>query len=312
MAYGAEIVADSISPSGDRLTTLEVTFPRMVLAEFNTHRVLSRNSASSRAIPVATQLRRILDDPFVPNEWGANRPGMQASEVLPDVDREMAVHHWQLQRDIAIIAATAMMGGVDVVKDPDLVERLHKLLATHADIARCFPPLQTPLHKQIASRPLEPYMWHTVVVTATEWENFFALRDNPAAQPEIRRAAQLMREAMRLSTPRGVSRGEWHTPFILDDERELPIQDRIKMAVGRAARVSYLTHDGRRAPEKDITLHNQLREAGHMSPFEHVARPMTRKQKLEEPMSGNFRGWQQYRKLLKNEGNYQRVLDEQE
>src|ERR1044072_534502 len=82
MAFDAKVLADSRSPAGRRLTTLEATFPRFVLAEFNPHRVSSRNSASSRAIPIAKQLRRVLDDPYVPIEFGSNQPGMQAAEPL--------------------------------------------------------------------------------------------------------------------------------------------------------------------------------------------------------------------------------------
>ena len=47
----AVIAADSINVKGKRITTFIVTMPRIVLAELNTHRVFSRNSASSRAIP---------------------------------------------------------------------------------------------------------------------------------------------------------------------------------------------------------------------------------------------------------------------
>ena len=62
----AEIIADSLSPQGHRLTTFICVFPRIVLAEFNTHRMLSRNSASSRAIPFNKMLEMVKTNPFIP------------------------------------------------------------------------------------------------------------------------------------------------------------------------------------------------------------------------------------------------------
>ncbi len=316
MGYSARVVADSVSHGGDRLTTLEVEFPRMVLAEFNTHRVFSRNSASSRAIPVPRQLARVMNDPFVPEYWGANQPGMQAEREIPVVERERAKELWLHQRDMAVMATCAMMGGVDIIaqdktikQTPGLVERLHALHEMYREASRLYVALDTPLHKQVANRTLEPFMWHTVVVTSTEWDNFFALRDHPNAQPEIKSAAQKMREALLDSTPKMIEQGEWHLPFIQEDEVDIPLVDKIKMAVGRSARVSYLTHDGHRAPEKDIELHDSLLQDGHMSPFEHVARPMSEEEIDLSPWSGNFRGWHQYRKEIQFEDNYGAVLD---
>src|SRR4051794_284581 len=102
MGFDAKVLADSVSPAGHRLTTLEATFPRFVLAEFNTHRVFSRNSASSRAIPVARQLRRVLDDPYVPIEFGSNKPGMQAGPALSGPARDAAEAEWLRARDDAV------------------------------------------------------------------------------------------------------------------------------------------------------------------------------------------------------------------
>ena len=156
MSYSAKVLADSISPDGVRLTTMEVTFPRIVLAEFNTHRMFSRNSASSRAIPVEKMIQRVLDDPFSPVWWGKNQSGMQAAEELSGEALRLARQHWLDARDFAI------------------------------SCVRLFQAPEISLHKQIANRLLEPFLWHTVVVTATEWENFFALRchkDAPARDP---------------------------------------------------------------------------------------------------------------------------------
>jgi thymidylate synthase ThyX len=174
-------------------------------------------------------------------------------------------------------------------------------------------------------------MWHTVIVTATEWDNFFNLRCHPAAHPEIRKVAELMRDALAASTPEKLDYGSWHLPLLDQDElfrircraidkSDLPVvQDMIeaarsaesdlccKVSVGRCARVSYLTHDGKRDPQADIDLHDSLLKNGHMSPFEHVARPMTAHEtspseaRPDECFSGNVRGWIQYRKKIQGE-----------
>ena len=158
------------------------------------------------------------------------------------------------------------------------------------------------IHKQVTNRLLEPFMWHTCIVSATDWNNFFHLRCNPQAHPEIRTVATLMRDALDTSQPALLSEGEWHVPFVTCEEQvELGPVDSVKVAVGRCARVSYLTHDGRRDPNEDILLHDRLLENGHMSPFEHVATPASTQN--SHVYSGNFRGWVQYRKQLKYEND---------
>jgi thymidylate synthase ThyX len=271
MAYSARILADSISSAGARLTTVEVTFPRMVLAEFNTHRQFSRNSASSRAIPFDKQLERIMNDPFVPIYWGANQPGMQADGEIDKAAQKEAVAMWLAARDAAVEQAKALN--------------------------------ELGVHKQLVNRLLEPFMWHTVLVTATEWSNFYALRANPDAQPEIRRAAELMMEAYKASKPEELSEGEWHLPLIQDDEHEWAkanVEEAIKVSIGRCARVSYLTHDGVRDHAKDVELYERLTTGGHMSPLEHVATPLAD----AHEWSGNFQGWKQFRKTVPNEQDF--------
>ncbi|HMI94653.1 MAG TPA: FAD-dependent thymidylate synthase, partial [Polyangiales bacterium] len=157
---------------------MQVTFPRIVLAEVNTHRALSRNSASSRAIPVERMLRRVEDDPFIPIHWGKNQKGMQADEFLDATDQIAAEEEWLRARDAA-------------------VESVRELLALG-------------LHKQIANRLLEPWLWHTAIISATDWSNFFALRCHKDAQPEIQQAALMMRAARNASTPVRKYLGEWH------------------------------------------------------------------------------------------------------
>lgn len=276
--YSAKIIADSVSRHGQRLTTMEVVFPRMVLAEFNTHRVFSRNSASSRAIPVEKQLRKIKEHPFVPEYWGANQSGMQAEAELIAEAKDAALDEWLAARDSA-------------------VAHVEKLLAIG-------------LHKQLANRILEPFMWHTVIVTATEWSNYFALRANEMAQPEIRKVSELMQAAYEASMPKHLSDDEWHLPLIQEEEYDGVFEksdDARKISAARCARVSYLTHEGKRDLSADIVLYDRLTSGGHMSPLEHVARPLTEDELSEGEFRGNFRGWMQLRKLVPNEDDYAKV-----
>ncbi|HSX02596.1 MAG TPA: FAD-dependent thymidylate synthase [Candidatus Saccharimonadia bacterium] len=273
MAYAAKILLDSISPQGVRLITFEVTFPRFILAEFNTHRAFSRNTASSRAIPAKKIWERTEAEPFVPSYWGKNQKGMQADEELSPAEQTEAERLWR------------------------------NALAAALDHAKQLAELG--VHKQLTNRILEPFMWHTALVTATEWDNFFALRAHPAAQPEIQTIARMMKELYDTNQPQLLQEGQWHLPLIRPEEfGEADLETLKQVSSGRCARVSYLTHDGVRDLEADVRLHNQLREGGHMSPFEHVARPMTAAEYAQTPFLGNFRGWHQYRKDLPHESNY--------
>jgi len=259
----AKIICDSVSEDGYRLTTIEATMHRFVLAEFNTHRAFSRNSASSRAIPVHKQTLRVMEDPATPFEFGINQPGMQAEETLSGEDAEKAEAIW----------TEATMAAVEYATELDNLG----------------------VHKQVTNRLLEPFMWHKVIVSSTEWENFFTQRCSPLAQPEMRAAATAIRDAYRLSDPTMLSEDEWHLPYITGDERSLDLQDQIKVSVARCARVSYLTHDGVRDPAEDIALFEKLVSADppHSSPLEHVARPIPANS-LWSPL-GNFAYWQQLR-----------------
>ncbi|MGB8966725.1 MAG: FAD-dependent thymidylate synthase [Candidatus Cybelea sp.] len=259
MAYSARVLLDSVSPAGVRLTTLEVTFPRFVLAEFNTHRSLSRNSASSRAVPTSKLIERTQSDPALPLEWGRNKAGMSASDVLDGESTEEAKRVWLAARDDAVAHARRL--------------------------------LELNVHKQELNRILEPFLWHTVIVTATEWENFFELRCAPNAQPEIRAAALLMREVIERSTPQAIGYGQWHTPLLQPDEAALDVETRRRISAARCARISYLTHEGKREIEKDLELYERLKSDRHLSPFEHVATPVA-----DTGFHANFRGWLQMRR----------------
>jgi thymidylate synthase ThyX len=265
MSIAARVLADSTEQYGHRLTTLEVVMPRIVLAEFNTHRVFSRNSASSRAIPVKKQIQRVMEDPFVPEQFPINQPGMSAEEYIGPEDEKYVEcrHAWLDARMFA-------------------VKQVEILLAKN-------------IHKQIASRLLEPFMWHTVIVSATEWQNFFELRCHPAAQPEMRKVAEAIRDAMQLSKPAKLFPGEWHLPMAHLNDFELTPLDKISACVGRCARVSYLTHDGRRDSYEDVVLAQRLQQSGHWSPWEHVATPSS-----SSFRSANFKGWTQARWYVEN------------
>ena len=298
MSFDAKVLADSVSPAGHRLTTLEATFPRFVLAEFNTHRVFSRNSASSRAIPIFKQLRRVLEQPYVPIEFGANQPGMQAGAPLEGGARLAAEGEWLGARDDAVRRVLALVTGPDeLAPDEDLLAGLARIEQSYKGEQR--PAGWLNVHKQVANRLLEPFMWHTVIVTATEWDNFFNLRCHADAQPEIRRIATAMRDAREASQPQELGDDEWHLPLVRPEDREQvdSLADLLKVSAGRCARVSYLTHAGKRDLAADIELHDRLRESGHMSPLEHPARPW------DDEWCGNFHGWRAYRKTIASESN---------
>ena len=304
MAFDAKVLADSRSPAGYRLTTLEATFPRFVLAEFNTHRVFSRNSASSRAIPIAKQLRRVLEDPYVPIEFGSNQPGMQAGPALAGQQRDAAEGEWLRARDDAVRRVLGLVAHPSAfAADESLLGILQEVEAAIRDRAQ--PAEWLNVHKQVANRLLEPFMWHTVIVTATEWDNFWNLRCHPDAQPEIRRIAEMMRSAIEASDPAELGWQDWHLPLVSAEDREegTSTEDLIKVSVGRCARVSYLTHAGKRDLDADIDLYHRLLTSGHMSPLEHPARPLSATELEASEWSGNFHGWFSYRKEIAGEAN---------
>lgn len=289
----AKIVLDSVGPNGARLTTFELRYPRFVHAELMTHRMFSRNSASSRAIPTETILKQIEDDPAMPVWWGKNQSGMQAREELAGDDKEDAERVWTTGRDAAVGYARALN--------------------------------RIGLHKQIANRVVEPWMYITVLVTSTEFGNMRALRVHPDAQPEFQDVARKAFELFDRSVPQEIAAGTFHLPLVTGVDlpvlsaEKYTISEICKISIGRCARVSYLTHEGTRDPGKDIELCDRLQASGHMSPFEHVAMAMTRTQwtAVANAMAvewverrvpiGNFWGWQQWRKTLTNEHDFSRV-----
>jgi thymidylate synthase ThyX len=265
MTIEAKIILDSISDEGIRLTTVQLRYPRFIHAELMTHRVFSRNASSSRAIPVERLITDLRRDPAMPVYWGSNKPGMQAGAELSEEEIENAEHYWLNGMETAIDYATSL-----------------------ADLG---------LHKQIANRILEPWAHINVVVTSSQWENFFALRSHPDAQPEMKALSDAIKQAMHDSVPSNLSEYEWHLPYVLGSDweairayakknritRDEPMYAELaglacRVSVARCARVSYLTHDGRQTTiEEDIALHDRLVVSVplHASPAEHQACPDT-------------------------------------
>jgi thymidylate synthase ThyX len=276
--FEAKIVLDSISPGGDRLTTIQATYPRFVHSELMTHRKFSRNAASSRAIPVKKQIAQVLADPAMPVEWGLNEPGMQANTLAPPDVATQGVAEWLKARDDAVVQAQAL-----------------------SDLG---------LAKQIVNRILEPFVWMTVIISATDWDNFWwqrCSRYSPLAQPELRYVADMMLEAYEDSNPTLVVPGDWHTPYIQRDEHLTTLSERMRVSAARCARVSYLTQSGVRDHEEDLKLYDRLVSAKplHGSPLEHVATPCLGHEKGPAPgmikwwvHQGNFEGWDQMRHLV--------------
>lgn len=305
----AQIVADSISPQGHRITSFLLTYPRFIHGEIMTHRMFSRNSASSRAIPVENMLRMVEEDPFIPIAWQKAHKGMQGTEYFTEDKTIHALQtDWLRARDKAVEYATYLN--------------------------------EREVTKQLCNRLLEPFMWHTVLVTATDWENFFELRcpqyyfepsnkyfrskkdfvkewsatfkvgldipneasvdswsfeqwqerfNHSQAEIHIQALAESLWDAMNDSTPKELKAGGWHIPFgdridgnlLVYNSENTQIGNieninklKIQIATARCARLSYMTFDGEIDYEKDIKLHDRLLKEGHFSPFEHCARAM--------------------------------------
>ena len=258
----AEVIADSTSPAGKRITTLQLRYPRIIHAELMTHRVFSRNASSSRAIPISKMLSQVWNDPASPVAWGTNKPGMQAGSEVQGWRRTAAMALWNLAGKVACVFAWILM--------------------------------KIGLHKQIANRLLEPWQFIQVVLSATEFDNWFELRDHHMADPTIHELAKIMREAMDRSVPRQLTPGQWHMPYVrylinketgeqrffeFNEDMQcmwMSLNHALQASTARCARVSYTLQDG--APTdflKDQELY--LRLVGskpiHASPTEHQATP---------------------------------------
>lgn len=268
----AEIIADSISEQGHRITTFVMTYPRIIHAEVLTHRHFSRNGASSRAIPTPKMLEMVRNNPAMPEYYGINRPGMQALDQMTGPEREAAEAMWR-----------EMAGSL-----ADWAEKLNGI----------------GLHKQLANRVMETAGHITILLTSTEFHNFFGLRAHKDAQPEFQVLAYRALDRYLKSVPTLKQIGQWHIPFRDKMPDNCAVSDMLKIATARAARVSYLTFDGEMNFIKDYELHDNLKRSGHWSPFEHCAR-------VQDPIletnadCGNFKGWIPYRKNFPEEAGTQ-------
>ena len=280
----AEIIADSLNPQGIRITSWVLNYNLSIHAELLTHRVFSKNSASSRAIPTAKLIQQVIDNPALFVHWGKNIPGMQANEELNDIDKEIAKGIWLGSRDLA-------------------VDQARKLLALN-------------VHKQIVNRVLSPFIVNKIIMTGTEYENFFKLRAHPDAQPEFQNLAYKMKALYETNKPVQLKAGEWHVPFgdKLDDNQicslittdnltlgeflEAKEEIKRKIAIARCARVSYLNYEGKDDYAADVKLCDRLFGSvpRHLSPTEHVAQALDSTEFI-----GNFKGFKQYRKFFADE-----------
>ncbi len=295
MTIKATIIADSIS-NGSRITTFELEYPRWIHAEILTHRLFSRNAASSRAIPVSKTAKQVKSNPERPIIWGTNKPGMQSTGEITGTKLLLVKAVWN---------ATAWLAGSSSI----LLSKLG-------------------LHKQWANRVAEYAQTYKVVVTSTEFDNFFHLRKHKDAQPEIKELAELMYVAVKLNDPTLLKEGEWHLPYITtkfsDDNTiiyssngvDLTLEEAQQVSASCCAQISYRQLDVSLEKAKKIFIMLIKAEVIHASPFEHLATPITNKDnfisvedwdegvthvdKYGEFWSGNLRGWIQYRHLITN------------
>lgn len=290
----AEVIADSISVEDKRITTFRLRYWRAIHAELMTHRVFSRNASSSRAVPFRKLVEEAttFDLMAMPEVWGTEQKGMQTGGELSFDNQCIAEQMW-LRAGITASESAKELAAIGV-------------------------------HKSIINRLLEPFTHINVVVTATEWDNFFGLRLDAGAEPTMRVLADAMWKARKASTPKLLLPGQWHLPFV--EHNELDLADvaanpqwaheaSIKISVARCARVSYRSFEtGKHSTvEEDLRLYDKLLGAQplHASPAEHQATPLPSKPgpyviydaAWEEAKSqqGNFVGWRQYRKMLPGE-----------
>lgn len=349
MSFKAEIIADSTNKTGQRLTTFIVTFPRIVLAEFNTHRQFSRNSASSRAIPFKKMMKMVMENPFTPLSWQKDHSGMQGTEYLnPDEIYEFKdiKHHLinnfkikeeeEVDKELLEVLANVL---VSFTGKHTLIEWwliLRDKVVECATFLFCLG-----VTKQLCNRLLEAFMWHTVIVTSSEWQNFFGLRAHKDAEIHIQKLAYMMLDEYNKSEPRYLKENEWHIPFgdnmnweeidymtNWENNGENNGENRIeatqklavRIAAARCARVSYTVVGEEGKPdnyEADLKLCDRLASSGHWSALEHCARAMNDIEynnslsnlniefpelgQLQKGWCGNFRGFVQYRKTFENE-----------
>lgn len=393
MGYKCEIIADS--KCGDhRITTFLLTYPRIIHAEMMTHRVFSRNSASSRAIPFEKMVKMVEEDPFIPIAWQKDHKGMQGTEYLDETVEYDLVSFMTILNDTLSNTNDEKERLKLEKRIKEKTQIIQELLSSYTHLRKTLPEWWLfardkaieaasilyvfDVTKQLCNRLLEPFMWHTVLITATEWENFFELRcpkyqtpvsqtvepqrswkdllnvhSNPInqkliednkenwtfkmqhslsqAEIHIQAIAEMMWDAYCVSTPKILKPGEWHIPFgdkienipetiweacgynennaLFADTSTLQLSHiyekiKIKIAVARCARLSYMTFDGEIDYSKDIKLYDTLLKSKHFSPFEHSAKAMVTDELVAFTKNGengwcdNFRGFVPYRYMI--------------
>lgn len=296
MTVQARVIADSINKRGTRITTFELEYPRIIHSELLTHRVFSRNAASSRAIPVNTMLDLIEANPAMPSHWGKNQPGMQAQEELGELEKESVKQLW-------LSACKSAVSHARVMND-------------------------IKAHKQVINRITEPYQHMKVVLTGTDFANWFWLRDHTEADPTIAELAGKMLVSYNQSKPELLLDGQWHLPYVattyvngnqryfesFDSNKEITLEEALMISSSSAAQVSYRKTDG--SLEKAQMVYDRLVNSTpvHASPFEHCAMcfdeavdfygdwidGITHVNREGVYFSGNLRDFIQYRQLLPN------------
>lgn len=289
------LIKDSISKNGKRMSTFELEYPRFIHSELMTHKMLEKNSSSSRAVPLSKAIANVEENPAIPVFWGAAQAGMQASKELTGDNLNIAKVLWQKGIDQSI----------ELVKEFDKIG----------------------LHKQLASRWLETGQMIKIVISGTDWDNMLWLRNDDAAQPEFHELAKCIQECFDKSVPELLSPGEWHLPYIntYRDSSDkliyvdstggaLSLDDARKISASCCAQVSYRKLDDTK--EKALEIYDKLFSGTkpHMSPTTHQATPIaydpryslnwdygiTHLTRNNEYCSGNLNSWIQYRQILPN------------
>lgn len=328
MGFRVDIVADSVNAYGQRLTTLEASYPRIVHSEIMTHRDRERNAASSRAIDWPVMMAKVTDDPFVPLMWGAAKKTMQTGGAIPPHLAALADKLWAMHREVSI----------------QFADLIHNIGSTHAGLVGGFTPIinylqqfgmnvdeyrnngqpvdtEVQVHKSLPNRLVEPHSFITVVMTATEWKNFFRLRCHEDAEIHFQKIAGMMQNALDASTPKELRFGKWHLPYIdaqtqieirgwyreeyqkiCPDSTEAPLtveEIERRVSASRCARVSFTNQGNKKPIPSELGMFERLVGGsgfGHWSPHGHVGMSST-----PDTRSGPFRGFIQYRKLFANE-----------
>lgn len=296
----ATVICDSVNKQGVRITTIEAEYPRFIHSEMLTHRMFSRNASSSRAVPLPRAIEQIENNMAMPLYWGANQSGMVAGGEVDDWKK--CLLEWNYAS--IIYSSSAVY--------------LHN----------------QGLHKQHAARLIEPFQMIKVLITATEWDNFFNLRIHPDAQPEICQLAYKIYLAMQESKPLQLNEGEWHLPYVdrirwhsediyysisngygaTDGIKMLSIDEAIKVSASCCAQTSYRKHNTSIEKANDIFEKLVKADVVHSSPFEHLATPasddaaayyhdglesgMTHIDANSYKWSGNLREWISYRHTM--------------